>query len=107
MWPGGMEFGDSAPAAEPVVGTVFGDDPTIGPAPDAGLAGLFGSAAMWPGGIELTGSGPEAFEFETMPGGDVTMGPGPVGRPGPCSEPVIGAPVGEVVCPCIPVPCAS
>lgn len=73
MWPGGMELGDSAPAAEPVAGTVFGDDPT-----------------MWPVGMELADSGPEALEFETVPGGNATVGPGPVGRPGVCSEPVIG-----------------
>ncbi len=76
-----MEFVDSAPAAEPVVGTIFGDDPTIGPNPDALLAGWFGSAAMWPGGMELPDSGPEAFEFETVPRGDVTIGPEPAGRP--------------------------
>lgn len=107
MLSGGMEFVASGPAAEPIVGAVFGNDPTIGPDPDAGLAGLFGSATMSPGSMELPDAGAEAFEFETVPRGDVTIGPGPMGRPGLCSEPVIRAPVGAVVCPCIPVPCTN
>lgn len=107
MWLRGIDPGDPAPAAEPVFGTELGEGPIMCPSPNAGLTGVFGSASMWPGGMKLTDSGPAALEFCIMPEGDMTIGPEPVGRPGPCSEPVIGAPLGAVVCPCVPVPCAN
>ena len=83
MWPGGMESVDSEPVCEPVFGTGFGEELTIGPDPEGRATVRFGSAAMWPGGMEPVDSDPASEPvFGMTPEGDVTIGPGPVARPG-------------------------
>jgi len=69
---------------------------------------VFGPAAMCPDGIAFGNSAP-ALEAApgTMSGGNVTIGPGPVGRPEPCCELVFGALVGVVVYPGIAGVCVS